>query len=78
LTLSVSGGNAVYSGDPSADSVRVQRYVDTRNNIPYYVVTDSGGISAQSPCLSVSDTTAACRITSGLRYVLNTGDATTR
>ncbi len=73
-TLSVSGGNALYSGDPSADTVRVQRYVDTRNNIPYYVVTDSGGISAQSPCLPVSDTMAACRITSGLGYQLNTGN----
>ena len=73
-TLSVSGSNALYSGDPSADSVHMQRYVDTRNNVPYYVVTDSGGITAQSPCVPVSDTMAACRITSGLRYQLNTGD----
>ncbi len=40
------------------------------------MVTDSGGITAQSPCLPVPETNgtmAACRITSGLRYQLNAG-----
>ena len=76
-TLSVSGNKARYSGDPSADSVRVQRYIDSRNNVSYYLVSDSGGISAQSPCIPVPETNGtmgACRITSGLGYELNTGD----
>jgi len=55
------------------DTVRLQRYVDTRNDVAYYVVTDTGGISAQSPCVQVSSTRAACRITSGLTYQLDTG-----
>ena len=72
-TLSSDGSTARYTGDASGDTVRLQRYVDTRNDTPYYMVTDNGGISAQGPCVPVSSTTAACRITSGLRYQLNTG-----
>ena len=73
-TFAVSGGTAVYTGDPGADTVRMQRYVDTRNNIAYYLVTDNGGVSAVSPCVTATSTMAACRITPGLRYQLDTGD----
>ena len=30
-TFSVSGGTAVYTGDPGGDTVRMQRYVDSGN-----------------------------------------------
>ena len=73
-TFGTSGGTAVYTGDPGADTVRMHRYVDTRNNISYYLVTDTGGVSAVSPCVTATSTMAACRITPGLKYQLNTGD----
>jgi Ca2+-binding RTX toxin-like protein len=73
-TLSVSGNTAVYTGDPSGDVVRLQRYVD--RGTAYFLVSDSGGITANSPCGMVSGTSstmAACRITSGMGYRLLTG-----
>ena len=44
------------------------------NRVSWYVVTDDGGITPQSPCVRVSSTMAGCRLTSGLGYQLNTGD----
>jgi Ca2+-binding RTX toxin-like protein len=73
-TLGISGSDAVFSGDASADRVQVQRYDDTRNGASWYLVTDDGGITPASPCVRVSSTVAGCRITPGRGYRLDTGD----
>jgi RTX calcium-binding nonapeptide repeat (4 copies) len=72
-TFGVSGNTAVFSGDASADRVQLQRYDDTENSASWYIVTDDGGISPQSPCVRVTSTMAACRITTGRDYQLKTG-----
>ena len=72
-TLGVSGNTAVYTGDAPADRVQLQRYDDTRNNASWYIVTDDGGITPQSPCVRVSSTMAACSLISGRDYRLTTG-----
>ncbi|MGZ8635323.1 MAG: calcium-binding protein, partial [Solirubrobacteraceae bacterium] len=79
-TASLRGGTTVvYQGDAVADTVTLSRYVDTRGNsnpnddIPYYLLTDSG-ITSGSGCVQVNSTTSACRVTAGLkRYEITTG-----
>jgi hypothetical protein len=72
-TFGMSGTIPVFSGDASADRVQLMRYDDTQNGVSWYLVTDDGGISPQSPCVRVSSTMAACRLTPGRGYQLNTG-----
>jgi Ca2+-binding RTX toxin-like protein len=72
-TLRMSGSTAVLAGDAGADRVQLQRYDDTQNGATWLLVTDDGGITPQSPCVRVSSTMAACRITGASTYQLNTG-----
>ena len=72
-TFGMSGDTPVFSGDSSADRVQLTRYDDTRNDVSWYIVTDDGGTTPQSPCVRVSSTMAACRLTAGRGYQLNTG-----
>jgi hypothetical protein len=57
---------------------------DTSNpndDIPYYVYTDSGGITSGAGCVQVPNTSSmsACRVTAGLkRYEISTGDGDDR
>ena len=69
----MSGTTPVFSGDASADRVQLMRYDDTQNGVSWYLVTDDGGITPQSPCVRVSSTMAGCRLTPGRGYQLNTG-----
>ena len=72
-TFGMSGSTPVFSGDASADRVQLMRYDDTQNGVSWYLVTDDGGITPQSPCVRVSSTMAGCRLTAGRGYQLNTG-----
>jgi Ca2+-binding RTX toxin-like protein len=72
-TLRISGNTALYSGDAGADRVQLQRYDDTRNHVSWYIVSDDGGVTPQSPCIRISASMAACQITAGRRYQVDTG-----
>jgi len=78
-TVSVRDSVVAYDGDTAADTVGIQRYVDTRGNsnagddIPYYLITDDAGLTAGTGCFKVSGPMAACRISAGQRYELLTG-----
>jgi Ca2+-binding RTX toxin-like protein len=80
-TATLRGNTVVYQGDAGNDQVSLFRFVDTRNNsnpnddIPYYVVTDNGGITPGTGCIRADSTTAACRVTASLRpYEISAGD----
>src|SRR4051794_41807185 len=66
-TLALSSDVVTYTGDPAADTVELSRYVDPRNGIPYYLVSDNGGITGSSPCFSVTSTLAACRVSTATK-----------
>jgi len=73
-TVSLRDSVVVYEGDAAADAVQLTRFVDTGNNIPYYLVSDNAGLTFGSGCFRVSATIGACRVTAGLkRYELRTG-----
>ncbi len=72
-------GTVVYRGDPDADSVTLSHFVDDRGNsnpnddIPYYLVSDSG-ITSGAGCVQVTSSMSACRVTEGLKpYDIATG-----
>ncbi len=76
------GATVVYQGDASADAVSLTRFVDTRgtsnpaDDIPYYIVSDNGGITSGPGCVPVKKvpTMSSCRVTAGLkRYEIDTG-----
>ena len=81
-TASVRNGTTVvYAGDPAGDTVTLARFVDDRGNsnpnddIPYYIYTDSGGITSGPGCFKVGNSTtmSACQVTAGLkRYEIST------
>ena len=75
-TFGMSGNIPVFSGDASADRVQLMRYDDTQNGVSWYLLTDDGGITPQSPCVQVSSTMSGCRLTPGRGYELNTGGGT--
>jgi hypothetical protein len=78
-TLALSSDVVTYTGDPAADTVELSRYVDPRNGIPYYLVSDNGGITGSSPCFSVTSTLAACRVsTATKRYDVRSGGGADR
>src|SRR4051812_50156351 len=58
-TLALSSDVVTYTGDAAADTVELSRYVDPRNGIPYYLVSDNGGITGRSPCFCVTPPLAA-------------------
>ena len=72
-----NGTTVVYAGDPAADTVTLARYVDTRNNIEYYLVTDNDGVTPGTGCIPIEESDGdlvACRVTPGLkRYEILTG-----
>jgi hypothetical protein len=72
-TFGMSGTVPVFSGDAAADRVQLTRYDDTQNGVSWYLATDDGGTTPQSPCVRVSSTMAACRLTPGGGYELDTG-----
>src|SRR4051794_41976206 len=55
-TLALSSDVVTYTGDPAADTVELSRYVDPRNGIPYYLVSDNGGVTRSSPGFSGTPT----------------------
>jgi RTX calcium-binding nonapeptide repeat (4 copies) len=81
-SLADGGNTVVYDGDAVGDSVTLARFVDTDHDQAYYLVTDSGGITAASPCFLASGTggtTAACPVTAGFkRYRISSGDGDDR
>ena len=76
-----NGTTVVYAGDAAGDTVTLSRYVDTENDVSYYIYTDSGGISSGPGCFKVgnSSTMSACEVTAGLkRYEISSGDGDDR
>ena len=71
----MSGDNAVFSGDASADRVLLERF---DNGDSWYLLTDDGGITPQKPCVRITSTMAGCRLAAGRAYRLNTGGGDAR
>src|SRR3954468_5185450 len=78
-TLALSSDVVTYTGDAAADTVELSRYVDPRNGIPYYLVSDNGASTRSSPCSTAPSTLPACRVsTAPKRYDVRSGGGADR